>query len=263
MVELAENLSMSSNKVVSRQLVLIRHGESLWNQENRFTGWYDIDLSPQGVVEAQQAGDLLKSQGLRFDYSFTSLLKRAIRTLWFILERLDQCWLPVENSWKLNERHYGALQGLNKREVVARYGSDQVQRWRRGFDTTPPALQVDDPRFPGHDSRYAHLLKKDLPTTESLAATIQRVVPYWSNVIQPRVAQGQKVLIVAHGNSLRALIKHLDHLSEAAVAKLNIPTGVPILYEFNENMQPSLCRYLGDPQTIRAKRAAVGAQTKP
>lgn len=252
---------MSVHKTVVRQLVLVRHGESVWNQENRFTGWQDVDLSPQGVTEALQAGQLLKAQQFCFDCAFTSVLKRAIRTLWFILESLDQCWLPVEKSWRFNERHYGVLQGLNKVEALKRYGPEQVQQWRRGFSTPPPALTVDDPRFPGNDARYASLLKKDLPTTESLAMTIHRIVPYWSHVIQPKVSQGEKILIVAHGNSLRALIKHLDNLSESAIADFNIPTGIPLLYEFDENMQPRDHRYLGDPTAISQKIAAVASQT--
>jgi 2,3-bisphosphoglycerate-dependent phosphoglycerate mutase len=252
---------MSVHQTVVRQLVLVRHGESVWNQENRFTGWQDVDLSPQGVMEARQAGQLLKTEHFFFDGAFTSLLKRAIRTLWFILESLDQCWLPVEKSWRFNERHYGVLQGLNKVEAVKYYGAEQVQQWRRGFSTPPPALALDDPRFPGNDARYASLLKKDLPTTESLAMTVQRVVPYWSHLIQPKVAQGEKILIVAHGNSLRALVKHLDNLSESAIADFNIPTGIPLLYEFDENMQPRYHCYLGDPTAIGEKIAGVASQT--
>lgn len=236
-----------------RKLVLVRHGESQWNQENRFTGWSDIDLTARGISEALQAGALLKAHHFIFDHAFTSLLKRAIRTLWSILETLDQLWLPVEKSWRLNERHYGALQGLNKAETAQRYGDEQVALWRRSFSVAPPALSVDDAYFHGQDARYATLQKKDMPTTESLETTLKRVLPYWTDVIQPKVAHGERVIIVAHGNSLRALIKHLDNLSEAAIVNLDIPTGIPLIYEFNNNMRPLNNYYLGGHSALPAK----------
>lgn len=220
------------------KLVLVRHGESEWNKENRFTGWTDVELSDKGREEATDAGQLLKKEGFVFDYAYTSVLKRAIHTLWNILDQIDQQWLTVEKNWRLNERHYGALQGLDKAETAAKYGDDQVKLWRRGFEITPPELTKDDPRYPGNDPRYANLNPSELPVTESLATTIERVVPYWEEVIKPRVAKGEKVIIAAHGNSLRALVKHLDKMSEDEILELNIPTAVPLVYEFDENMQP-------------------------
>lgn len=244
------------------KLVLIRHGESIWNQENRFTGWTDVPLSAKGVEEAHAAGQQLAAAGYRFDYAYTSVLKRAISTLWTVLEETDQQWIPVEKDWRLNERHYGALQGLNKAETAARYGDEQVKRWRRGFAITPPALTQDDPRFPAHDVRYAHLQPEQLPATESLAITIDRVIPYWLNEIQPKVARHENVIIAAHGNSLRALVKYLDQLSEAEILELNIPTGVPLIYEFDEQMRPLCHYYLGNADDIAAKMAAVANQGK-
>lgn len=244
------------------KLVLIRHGESIWNQENRFTGWTDVPLSAKGVEEAHAAGQQLAAAGYRFDYAYTSVLKRAISTLWTVLEETDQQWIPVEKDWRLNERHYGALQGLNKAETAARYGDEQVKRWRRGFAITPPALTQDDPRFPAHDVRYAHLQPEQLPATESLAITIDRVIPYWLNEIQPKVARHENVIIAAHGNSLRALVKYLDQLSEAEILELNIPTGVPLIYEFDEQMRPLRHYYLGNADDIAAKMAAVANQGK-
>ncbi|MCF1263930.1 2,3-diphosphoglycerate-dependent phosphoglycerate mutase [Morganella morganii] len=244
------------------KLVLVRHGESEWNKENRFTGWTDVELSEKGRAEAQEAGQLLKKEGFSFDFAYTSVLKRAIHTLWNILDQVNQQWLPVEKSWKLNERHYGALQGLDKAETAAKYGDEQVKLWRRGFAITPPALEKSDERFPGHDPRYAKLAESELPATESLAITIDRVVPYWTDVIKPRVASGEKVIIAAHGNSLRALVKYLDNMSKDEILELNIPTAVPLVYEFDENMKPLRRYYLGDQDAIAAKAAAVANQGK-
>lgn len=244
------------------KLVLVRHGESQWNNENRFTGWYDVDLSEKGRTEAKAAGKLLKDEGFTFDFAYTSVLKRAIHTLWSILDELDQAWLPTEKTWKLNERHYGALQGLDKSETAAKYGDDQVKLWRRGFAITPPALEKSDERFPGHDPRYVKLTDAELPTTESLALTIERVIPYWEEVIKPRIASGERVIIAAHGNSLRALVKYLDNLNEEEILELNIPTGVPLVYEFDENFKPIKHYYLGNAEEIAAKAAAVANQGK-
>ncbi|GAA0325946.1 2,3-diphosphoglycerate-dependent phosphoglycerate mutase [Morganella psychrotolerans] len=244
------------------KLVLVRHGESEWNKENRFTGWTDVELSEKGRAEAQEAGQLLKKEGFSFDFAYTSVLKRAIHTLWSILDQVNQQWLPVEKSWKLNERHYGALQGLDKAETAAKYGDEQVKLWRRGFAITPPALEKTDERFPGHDPRYAALPESELPATESLAITIDRVIPYWTDIIKPRVASGEKVIVAAHGNSLRALVKYLDNMSEDEILELNIPTAVPLVYEFDENMKPIRRYYLGDQDAIAAKAAAVANQGK-
>lgn len=245
-----------------KKLVLVRHGESVWNQENRFCGWTDVDLSNKGQQEATEAGKLLKAEGYTFDYAYTSVLKRAIHTLWHILDEVDQAWLPVEKDWRLNERHYGALQGLNKAETAAKYGDDQVKLWRRGFAVTPPALEQSDDRYPGHDSRYRQLSAAQLPLTESLALTIDRVLPYWQSTIAPRVARGEKVIIAAHGNSLRALVKYLDNISDNDIIELNIPTGVPLVYEFDDNLKPIKHYYLGDADAIAAKAAAVANQGK-
>ena len=239
------------------KLVLVRHGESEWNKENRFTGWTDVELSDKGRAEAKSAGKLLKEQGFSFDFAYTSVLKRAIHTLWNVLDELEQQWLPVEKSWKLNERHYGALQGLNKAETA-----QKVKLWRRGFAVTPPELTKEDERYPGHDPRYAKLSEQELPVTESLATTIDRVIPYWTDVIKPRIASGERVIIAAHGNSLRALVKYLDNLSEDEILELNIPTGVPLVYEFDENLKPLKRYYLGDAAEIAAKAAAVANQGK-
>ncbi|EOS93935.1 2,3-diphosphoglycerate-dependent phosphoglycerate mutase [Erwinia tracheiphila] len=244
------------------KLVLVRHGESQWNNENRFTGWYDVDLSDKGRTEAKAAGQLLKKEGFTFDFAYTSVLKRAIHTLWNILDEVDQVWLPVEKSWRLNERHYGALQGLDKAETAQKYGDDQVKQWRRGFAVTPPELDRADERFPGHDPRYTSLTAEQLPTTESLALTIDRVLPYWNESILPRMKKGEKVIIAAHGNSLRALVKYLDDMSEEEILELNIPTGVPLVYEFDENFRPVKHYYLGDADEIAAKAAAVANQGK-
>lgn len=245
-----------------KKLVLIRHGESEWNKENRFCGWTDVELSDKGNKEAIEAGKLLKAEGYQFDFAFTSVLKRAIHTLWHVLDGVEQAWLPVEKDWRLNERHYGALQGLNKAETAAKYGDDQVKLWRRGFAITPPALEKSDERYPGHDPRYHNLSATDLPLTESLALTIDRVIPYWKSAIEPRVANGERVIIAAHGNSLRALVKYLDNISDEAIIDLNIPTGVPLVYEFDDNMKVIKHYYLGDADAIAAKAAAVANQGK-
>jgi 2,3-bisphosphoglycerate-dependent phosphoglycerate mutase len=241
------------------RLVLLRHGESAWNRENRFTGWTDVDLSENGVAEARAAGRLLRSAGHRFDLAFTSVLKRAVRTLWLALEELDQMWLPEEKSWRLNERHYGALQGLNKAEMAAKFGEQQVLAWRRSYDVRPPALAADDPRSEAREPRYAGVA---VPAAECLKDTVERVVPYWQSAIAPAVRAGRQVLIAAHGNSLRALVKHLDGLSPDAVMKLNIPTGVPLVYELDAELRPLGHRYLGDAAEVAKRVAAVSAQGK-
>jgi len=242
------------------KLVLVRHGESEWNKENRFTGWADVDLSDKGRLEAKQAGDLLKKEGFIFDLAYTSVLKRAASTLSSVLMRLDQSELPVEASWKLNERHYGALQGLDKAETAKKYGEEQVKQWRRGFAISPPELKKEDERYPGHDPRYAALLSHELPLTESLASTIERVIPYWQQIIKPRVMESKRVIIVAHGNSLRALVKYLDNMSEEAIMELNIPTAVPLVYELDKGLKPIKHYYLGDSEEIAKKAAAVAHQ---
>ncbi|MGQ0553349.1 MAG: 2,3-diphosphoglycerate-dependent phosphoglycerate mutase [Planctomycetota bacterium] len=243
-------------------LVLLRHGESQWNRENRFTGWVDVPLSEKGTGEAKEAGRLLKAEGLSFDVAHTSVLKRAIKTLWIALEEQDLMWIPVHRSWRLNERHYGALQGLNKAETAARHGEAQVKIWRRSYDIRPPALERSDPLFPGHDRRYAALAPSELPTTECLKDTVARFLPYWNDVIAPAVRSGQRVLIAAHGNSLRALVKHLDGISDADIVELNIPTGVPLVYELDANLRPLRHRYLGDAAAIAKAAAAVANQGK-
>ncbi len=241
------------------KLVLLRHGESDWNRENRFTGWTDVDLSQKGVEEAHTAGLLLGAGGYRFDLAFTSLLKRAVRTLWIALDELDQMWLPVEKSWRLNERHYGALQGLNKAETAAKFGEQQVLAWRRSYDMPPPALDFHDSRYEGKDPRYAGV---EVPRAECLKDTVARVIPYWSSAIAPAVRAGRRVLIAAHGNSLRALVKHLDGISDEAVVALNIPTGIPLVYELDDGLKPSRHYYLGDPDEAARRIAAVSAQGK-
>lgn len=242
------------------KLVLLRHGQSAWNKENRFTGWTDVDLTEEGRAEAQKGGTLLRDDGFAFDVAYTSVLKRAIRTLWITLDELDQMWLPVHRTWRLNERHYGALQGLNKAETAAKHGEEQVKIWRRSFDVPPPALEPTDERFPGRDPRYAHVSARALPVTESLKLTIDRVLPYWDDVIVPDIRAGKRVLIVAHGNSLRALVKYLDRLSEQAIMELNIPTGLPLVYELDKNLHPTRSYYLGDPEEAAKAAAAVAAQ---
>lgn len=244
------------------KLVLLRHGQSTWNLENRFTGWTDVDLTDQGRAEAREAGRLLRAEGFEFDVVYTSVLKRAIRTMWLALDELDQMWLPVVRDWRLNERHYGALQGLNKAETAARHGEEQVKIWRRSYDVPPPALTPDDPRHPGRDRRYASLDAADLPLTESLKETVARFVPYWENTIAPQVRAGRRVLIVAHGNSLRALVKHLDAMTDAAVLELNIPTGIPLVYELDADLKPTKSAYLGDPEAVKKAAEAVANQGK-
>jgi len=243
-------------------LVLLRHGESDWNRENRFTGWTDVDLSPAGVKEARAAGELLRNEGLRFDLAYTSVLKRAIRTLWLALDVMDLMWIPVEKSWRLNERHYGALQGLNKAETAAKFGNAQVLSWRRSYDTPPPPLDAGDPRHAAGDPRYAGLARNELPLTECLKDTVARVMPYWESTIAPSIRRGRKVLIAAHGNSLRALVKYLDGIGEAEIVGLNIPTGVPLVYELDASLRPRGHRYLGDADEIAQRIAAVSAQGK-
>jgi len=241
------------------KLVLLRHGESDWNRENRFTGWTDVDLSQKGVEEARAAGRLLKSGGYAFDLAFTSVLKRAIRTLWLALDELDRMWVPEVKDWRLNERHYGALQGLSKSEMAARFGEQQVLAWRRSYDTPPPALEPDDPRSEARDPRYAGIA---VPRTECLKDTVARVVPYWEQAIAPQVRAGKRVLVAAHGNSLRALVKYLDNISDAAIVKENIPTGIPLVYELDDNLKPRRHYYLGDAEEVAKRIAAVSAQGK-
>ncbi|MDD5503200.1 MAG: 2,3-diphosphoglycerate-dependent phosphoglycerate mutase [Candidatus Thermoplasmatota archaeon] len=244
------------------KLVLLRHGQSAWNLENRFTGWTDVDLSEQGVKEARSAGKLLKENGYTFDIVHTSYLKRAIRTTWLALEEMDMMWLPIHGTWRLNERHYGALQGLNKAETAKKYGEEQVHIWRRSYDIQPPALDKKDERFPGFDPRYKGLKKEEIPTTESLKDTVKRVLPYWNEVIAPEVKKGKKVLISAHGNSLRALVKYLDNMADEAIVELNIPTGVPLVYELDENLKPLRHYYLGDEEAVKKAAEAVANQSK-
>ncbi len=245
------------------KVVLLRHGESVWNKENLFTGWTDVDLSARGVDEAREAGRLLKAQGYSFDVAYTSLLKRAIRTLWIALDEMDLMWIPVVRDWRLNERHYGALQGLNKAETAARYGEAQVKLWRRSYDIRPPALEESDPRYPGHDPRYRHLAKDQIPRTECLKDTVARFLPCWKEVIAPSIRSDQRVLIVAHGNSLRALVKFLDEIPENDIVELNIPTGMPLVYELDEQLKPLRHYYLGNPERVKAAMESVAAQGKP
>jgi len=244
------------------KLVLLRHGESTWNRENRFTGWTDVDLSPRGIEEARRAGELLKQAGFVFDLAHTSVLKRAIRTLWLALDAMDLMWIPVHGSWRLNERHYGALQGLNKAETAAKFGEEQVHIWRRSYDVPPPALTRDDPRHPRNDLRYAGLGDAELPLTECLKDTVARFLPYWNDSIAPAVRGGKRVIVVAHGNSLRALIKYLDGISDDKIIDLNVPTGRPLVYELDANLKPMRNYYLGDPSEIAAAMRAVASQGK-
>jgi 2,3-bisphosphoglycerate-dependent phosphoglycerate mutase len=239
------------------RLVLLRHGESTWNKENRFTGWTDVDLSERGRSEAAEAGRLLREDQFVFDIAYTSVLTRAIRTLWIALDVLDRMWIPVEKNWRLNERHYGALQGLNKAETAARHGEAQTKIWRRSYDIPPPPLTIDDPRHPSHDPRYATVPPGELPLTESLKDTVARFLPYWRDTIAPVIRSGRRVLIAAHGNSLRALVKYLDHISEAEIVELNIPTGIPLVYELDDALQPIRHYYLGDPDAAAAAAARV------
>jgi 2,3-bisphosphoglycerate-dependent phosphoglycerate mutase len=244
------------------KLVLVRHGESQWNKDNRFTGWIDVDLSEKGLEEARKAGQVLKQQGYIFDVAFTSVLKRAIRTLWLILDEMDLMWIPVHRSWRLNERHYGGLQGLNKAETAAKHGDEQVLIWRRSYDIPPPELEENDERLPTNDPRYADLDPKVLPRTESLMTTIDRVMPFWHDRIVPEIRAGKRILIAAHGNSLRALVKYLDDISDKEIIKLNIPTGIPLVYELDEHLRPIKNYYLGDPEEVKKLMAAVANQGK-
>lgn len=243
-----------------KQLVLLRHGESVWNKENRFTGWTDVGLSDKGVQEGIEAGRVLLKEGYVFDVAYTSVLKRAIKTLWLVLEEMDLMWIPVYRSWRLNERHYGALQGLNKAETAERHGMEQTQLWRRSYDVRPPALTPDDPRHPGRDPRYAKLRPDELPLTECLKDTVARFLPYWHDTIAPAVAAGERVLIAAHGNSLRALVKHLDAIPDDQIVGLNIPTGIPLVYELEDDLTPRRSFYLGDPEAVKRATQAVAGQ---
>ena len=246
-----------------KQIVLLRHGESVWNKENRFTGWTDVGLTEKGYREAHEAGRTLLSEGYTFDVAYTSVLKRAIQTLWIALEEMDLMWIPVYRSWRLNERHYGALQGLNKAETAAKHGEQQVKLWRRSYDIPPPALEPDDPRYPGKDPRYADLTPNELPLTECLKDTVERFLPYWKDTIAPEVAAGRRGLISAHGNSLRALVKYLDGISDQDIVGLNIPTGIPLVYELDDgDLSPIKSYYLGDQAAVEAAQAAVAAQGK-
>jgi 2,3-bisphosphoglycerate-dependent phosphoglycerate mutase len=242
------------------KLVLLRHGESIWNRENLFTGWTDVDLSDLGRTEAKQAGEQLKAEGFTFDIAFTSVLKRAIRTLWIVQDELDLMWIPVKHSWRLNERHYGALQGLNKAQTAAKYGDEQVLTWRRSYDIRPPALEKSDPRYLGSDPRYREIGSADLPVTECLKDTVDRFLPHWHLEIVPAIESGRQVIIAAHGNSLRALVKHLDDISDQDIVGLNIPTGVPLVYDLNAQLKPIRHYYLGDPEEVARAAAAVANQ---
>lgn len=244
------------------KVVLLRHGESTWNKENRFTGWTDVDLSEKGLHEARKAGQVLKAEAYKFDIAYTSVLKRAIRTLWLTLDELDLMWIPVIRNWRLNERHYGALQGLNKAETAQKFGEDQVKIWRRSYDIQPPALEKTDERFPGKDPRYADLRENELPLTECLKDTVARFVPYWEETIAPMVKSGKKVLITAHGNSLRALVKYLDNIPDKEIVELNIPTGIPLVYELDKDLKSIKSYYLGDQEEISKAAAAVANQGK-
>jgi 2,3-bisphosphoglycerate-dependent phosphoglycerate mutase len=253
---------MKSEGTPLHSLVLIRHGESTWNREKRFTGWTDVDLTPRGIEEARQAGRLLKKEGYSFDVAYTSVLKRAIRTLWVVLDELDLMWIPVFRSWRLNERHYGALQGLSKPETAREFSEEQVQQWRRSYNVRPPALDGVDERLPVHDPRYAGVPDEELPRTESLEDTVRRSLPYWSETIGPAIKSGRRVLIVAHGNSLRALVKHLDRISDERIAEVNIPTGIPLVYELGTSLEAVSHRYLGDPEAVSKAISSVAEQGK-
>ena len=244
------------------RIVLLRHGESSWNKENRFTGWTDVDLSDKGIQEAHRAGQLLREGGFAFDVAYTSVLKRAIRTLWIALEEMDSMWIPVHNSWRLNERHYGALQGLNKAETAKKYGEEQVHVWRRSYAIQPPSLDKNDPRYPGKDPRYRSLAEKDIPLTECLKDTVDRFLPYWHEVIAPAIRSGKRVIIAAHGNSLRALVKYLDKISDDAIVEMNIPTGIPLVYDLDDDLKPLKRGYLGDETAVLEAMQAVANQGK-
>jgi 2,3-bisphosphoglycerate-dependent phosphoglycerate mutase len=244
------------------KLVLIRHGESTWNLENRFTGWTDVDLTPTGVSQAKTAGQLLKEGGYEFDLAYTSVLKRAIRTLWLALDEMDRTWLPVMKSWRLNERHYGALQGLNKAETAKKFGDEQVLIWRRSYDTPPPALDAADPRSERSDQRYAKLNPQDIPLTECLKDTVERVIPFWNESMAPAIKAGKRIVVAAHGNSIRALVKYLDNIADDAIVALNIPNGIPLVYELDANLKPIRHYYLGDAEAAAKAAAAVASQGK-
>ncbi|HOJ00314.1 MAG TPA: 2,3-diphosphoglycerate-dependent phosphoglycerate mutase [Anaerolineaceae bacterium] len=244
------------------KVVLLRHGESEWNKTNLFTGWTDVDLSEKGLQEAKQAAELLKKEGYTFDIAYTSVLKRAIRTLWIVLDGMDLMWIPVIRSWRLNERMYGALQGLNKAQTAEKYGEEQVHLWRRSYNVPPPALEKSDERYPGHDRRYAELAEKDIPTTECLKDTVERFLPFWENTIAPMIKTGKRVIIAAHGNSLRALVKYLDNISDEEIPELNIPTGVPLIYELDDDLKPIAHYYLGDQTAVENAIHAVANQAK-
>jgi 2,3-bisphosphoglycerate-dependent phosphoglycerate mutase len=244
------------------KVVLLRHGESVWNKENKFTGWTDVDLSEKGLEEAEKAGQVLKKEGFMFDIAFTSVLKRAIRTLWITLDKMDLMWIPVYRSWRLNERHYGALQGLNKAQTAEQFGDEQVLIWRRSYDTPPNPLTKDDDRYPGKDPRYADLDEKDIPVTECLKDTVERFLPYWHETIAPTIKSGKRVIIAAHGNSLRALVKYLDNISDEDIVSLNIPTGMPLVYELDKDLKPIKNYYLGDPEEVKKAMDAVAKQGK-
>ncbi len=244
------------------RLILLRHGESTWNKEGKFTGWTDVDLTEKGIKEAKAAGNILKEKGFEFDISFTSVQKRAIRTLWIVMDEMDQMWIPVERSWRLNERHYGALQGLSKKETAKREGEDVVHQWRRSYDVRPPALTKDDERYPGNQRMYQGIPKEELPVTECLKDTVERFLPYWHERIVPEIKKGSRIIIAAHGNSLRALVKYLDDISDDEIPKLNIPTGIPLIYELDESLNPIKHYYLGDEEKIKKAQQQVANQAK-
>ena len=245
-----------------KKVVLLRHGESIWNKENRFTGWTDVDLSEKGIEEAHKAGEVLKNEGYSFDIAYTSVLKRAIRTLWIVLDKMDLMWIPVYRSWHLNEKHYGALQGLNKKETAAKYGDEQVLLWRRDYNTRPPELEKTDERYPGNDPVYSNVPPEDLPVSECLKDTVERFLPYWKETISKDVAAGKNVLISAHGNSLRALVKYLDNIPDEEIVSLNIPTGIPLVYELDDDLKPIRHYYIGDPEEIKKLTEKVANQGK-
>ena len=245
-----------------KKLVLLRHGESTWNKENRFTGWTDVDLSDKGIAEAKKAGEVLKKEGFVLDAAYTSVLKRAVRTLWIVMDEMDLMWIPVYNSWRLNERHYGALQGLNKSEMAAKFGEEQVSIWRRSYDIRPPALEKNDPRSPANDPKYNELAENEIPLTECLKDTVERFLPYWHDTIAPAVRSGKRVIISAHGNSLRALVKYLDNVSDKDIVGLNIPTGLSLIYELDDDLKPLKSYYLGDPEEVKKAMEEVAKQGK-
>jgi 2,3-bisphosphoglycerate-dependent phosphoglycerate mutase len=262
LLTLCYNISKKTEVEKMFKLVLLRHGESIWNKENRFTGWTDVDLSEKGIEEARRAGQVLKKEGFTFELAFTSVLKRAIRTLWIVLDQMDLMWIPVYNSWRLNERHYGALQGLNKSEMAQKFGEEQVLIWRRSYDIRPPALEKTDERYPGNDRIYKDLVPKDIPASECLKDTVARFLPYWHETVAPAIKAGKRVVISAHGNSLRALVKYLDNIPDDKIVGLNIPTGLPLIYELDDNLKPIKNYYLGDPEEVKKAMEAVANQGK-